>query len=81
MADKTHRKDIFLKEILGECPFPYYQSNKNDKLEKINTSTITALGATTTKETKIIFIRDVHENMAAFYNISKIIYKNADIFI
>ena len=50
-------KDIFLKEILEECPFCYGQNSIKEKI-KMNS---TALGAGAENAQKISFISEAHE--------------------
>ena len=50
-------KDIFLKEILEECPFLLWSTEQNKKMEEVSMNS-TALGA---KKENINFISEAHE--------------------
>jgi len=50
-------KDIFLKEILEECPFLLWSTEQNKKVEEVSMNS-TALGA---EKENINFISEAHE--------------------
>ena len=50
-------KDIFLKEILEECPFLLWSTEQNKKMEEVSMNS-TALGA---EKENINFISEAHE--------------------